>query len=191
MRGFVRLFALGLACLTGCGESSAPVEIRAVLPVRVGDAFEPARVTSSLSNLPGASVEAPAQVTELVFGPSRAAYDRSGWSPRPLPRRRADESYTASEYDFHYADVPGHPGIRAATNFVMITLADGAERDVVLGILEAERAEIVGQVPIAKLYQLRLPTTSFEEGMAATARIRATPGVFSAAYAAGEYFGEE
>jgi hypothetical protein len=127
-------------------------------------------------------------VDELVFGPSRAAYDLSGWTPRPLPRRAADDSYTASDYDFHYADVPGRPGVRAATNFVTVVLADGAGRDVVLGIVEAERAELVGQVPVASLYQLRLPTTSFEEGLAITARIRAMPGVHSAIHAAEEYF---
>jgi len=128
------------------------------------------------------------QVDELVFGPSRAAYDLSGWSPPPLPRRRADESYTASDYDFHYADVPGHPGVRAPTNLVTVTLERAAERDVVLGIVEAEGADIVGQMPSVGFYQLRITATSFDEGMATAARIRATPGVRVAAYSPSSYF---
>jgi hypothetical protein len=161
----------------------------------------PPRVDPQVSQ-PAQEVEEPAeravdepveepQVDELVFGPSRAAYDLSGWSPRAIEPHRPEESFTASDYHFHYADVPGHPGVRAATNRVTLTLESGAGREIVLGIVEAERAEIAGQVPSAGFYQLRLPTTTFEEGMAATARIRATPGVRVAAYSPSSYFEAE
>ncbi|MEZ4253132.1 MAG: hypothetical protein R3B99_33405 [Polyangiales bacterium] len=125
---------------------------------------------------------------ELVFGRSRAAYDLSGWTPLPVGRHRPDEDFAASEYHFHYADVPGHPGVRAATNRVTLTLDDEGDRASVLRIAAAEHAEIVGQVPSAKFYQLRLSTTSFEEGMATLERIRGVPGVYSASHAAERYF---
>lgn len=46
-------------------------------------------------------------------------------------------------------------------------------------------------MPSAGFYQLRLPTTSFEEGMAATARIRVMEGVRVAAYSPSGYFEAE
>lgn len=191
MRFLVRLVGFGL-CLTACSEPPARVELRAIAPVRVGAPFE--HVASSFapaSKLPRPRVEERPLVDELVFGPSRAAYDLSGWSPPPLPRRRANESYTASDYDFLYADVPGHPGVREPTNLVTVTLEPGAGRDVVLGIVETEGAEIVGQLPELRYYQLRIAARSFEEGMATTARIRTLPGVRLAAYSPSSYFEEE
>lgn len=183
-RSLVLLFVLA------CEEEVAPERSARVdpVPTPVVEASPPS------NNPPHEEVPAVAEPTkrandELVFGPSRAAYDLSGWSPPPLPRRRANEEYTASDYDYHYADVPGHPGIRAATNAVTVTLAEGVGREVILRILEAERAEIVGQIPALGFYQLRIPARSFEDGMATAARIRAMEGVHIAAYSPSSYFG--
>lgn len=186
MRVFVWLSGVVFVCLTACSEPSAPVELRAVVPLRVGAPFE--RVASSFVPAAKRTHEAERPNDELVFR-SAAAYDLSGWSPPPLPRRRARESYTASDYDYHYADVPGHPGVREATNGVTVVLAEGVGRDVILQILEAEEAEIVGQLPDLRFYQLRIPARSFDEGMATAARIRATAGVQIAAYSPSSYFG--
>lgn len=69
-----------------------------------------------------------------------------------------------------------------------LTLQPGEGRDVVLRIVEAERAEIVGQIPSLRVYHLRLPTTSFDEGLAVATRLRENPSVRFAEHAAAGYF---
>lgn len=185
-----RLLLLLLAW--GCDDASARSASGEV--ARVAATVEAPSTVEAPTEEP--AVEAPSEEPaepsepngELVFGRSRAAYDLSGWTPLPVGRHRPDEDLAASEYHFHYADVPGHPGVRAATNRVTLTLDDDGDRALVLRIAAAEHAEIVGQVPSAKFYQLRLSTTSFEEGIATLERIRAVPGVYSASHAAERYF---
>ncbi|MEZ4253134.1 MAG: hypothetical protein R3B99_33415 [Polyangiales bacterium] len=58
-----------------------------------------------------------------------------------------------------------------------VVLRRGNARDAALRLAESEGGEIVGQIPGARWYDLRLPTTTFEAVAAAVERLRVRPEV--------------
>lgn len=92
------------------------------------------------------------------------------------------EVFAVGASEDRVSEVRAHPGLQAPVDLMVLLLADGEGEAAAERIAGRLGGEIVGQIPSAQYYQIRLPTTTMSELESAIATAGADDAVEAAGY---------